>query len=135
MPFLDSVNSLHGLLITFVIHKAVGSLFSGKSRLEVKGLDYQPLQLLSSGVAEKMLRVTHLLGMVIAGISAPGQDVLWITDNDEIAANAERVKHLTEVLARASSHCLTHSLRHVRVGTTKLDKGDLSLEDLMLFPT
>ena len=80
------------------------------------------------------MRVVSLLGLLIAGFSAPGQDVLWATDEDAIAANAYRVRLLVDALALVSSNLLDHDLRHLRVATAKQDKGDLSLEDLLAIP-
>jgi hypothetical protein len=85
-------------------------------------------------VAEKLLRIIHLLSLLIAGFSAPNQDLLWATDEDAIVANENRVRHLVEAFARVSSHCLPHDRRHLRVATAKQDKGDLSLEDLLALP-
>lgn len=132
--FLESANSISGLLVVFAIHKAVGSLFGLGNKLDPTALEFEPLRTLSSPVAEKLLRVVNLLSLLIAGFSAPGQDVLWATDEDAIAANETRVRYLVDSLARVSSNLLDHSLRHLRVATAKQDKGDLSLEDLLAIP-
>jgi hypothetical protein len=65
------------------------------------------------------MRVVSLLGLLIAGFSAPGQDVLWATDEDAIAANAYRVRLLVDALALVSSNLLDHDLRHLRVATAE----------------
>ena len=130
-PFLESANKLPGLLATFVVANTVKSLFIKGARLKAKALELDVLRTLSPTVAEKLLRIVHLLSFLIAGLSAPGQDLLWVTDEDAIAANAERVKHLVEALARVSSNCLPHALRHLRVATARQDNGDLSVEDLL----
>ena len=56
------------------------------------------------------------------------------TDEDAIAANPLRVRHLVNALALVSSNLFDHDLRHLRVATAKQDKGDLSLEDLLAIP-
>jgi hypothetical protein len=132
--FLECANSISGVLIVFAIHKPAGSLFSSGHKLDPTDLQFEPLRTLSSPVAEKLMRVIHLLSLVIAGFSAPGQDVLWATDEDAIAANENRVRYLVDALARVSSNLLDHSLGHLRVATSKQDKGDLSLEDLLTIP-
>jgi hypothetical protein len=131
---LDAVNELPGLSITFVIRNSVQSLFTEKGRLDCSSLDFESLQNLSSPLAEKFLRVTHLLSLIVAALSGPGQDLLWVTDEDAIAANETRVRQLVDTFARVSSHCLHHDLRHLRVATGKQDNGDLSLEDLLSIP-
>jgi hypothetical protein len=129
--FLESANMIRGLLVVFAIHKNSGSLFGSGDKINPKALDFEPLRTLSAPIAEKLMRVVSLLALLIAGFTAPGQDVLWVTDEDAIAANASRVRHLTDALARVSSHLLDHDLRHLRVATAKQDKGDPSLEDLL----
>ncbi len=133
-PLLETANGLPGLLATFAFSREVRSLFSADGRLETSQLEFAPLREFSAPVAEKFMRVVHVLSLLLAGLSAPGQDVLWVTDEDSIAANPARVRHLCEALAFASSRCLSHSLRHLRVATAKQDSGDLSLEDLLAIP-
>jgi hypothetical protein len=132
--FLESANHLPGLLATFIIHKSVQSLYQDRGKLDIANLGYEPLRHLSSKVAEKMLRVTALVGLLLAGLSAPMQDVLWVTDHDAIAANETRLRLLTDTLALLSSNFLPHGLRHLRVGTAQVDSGDLFVEDLLSIP-
>lgn len=132
--FLRAADQLPGLLATFAISKSLGSLFVKDIRLSPAVLELEVLRDLPSSVAEKLLRVVHLLSLLIAGVSAPGQDLLWATDEDSIAANPARVRHLVAALTRVASHCLPHDLRHLRVATANQDKGDLSLEDLLAIP-
>lgn len=132
--FLESANNIPGILIVFAIHKRSGSLFGSGCKLDPATLDYEPLRTLTAPIAEKLMRVITLLALLIAGFSAPEQDVFWATDEDVIAANPNRVRHLVNVLERISSHLLDHDLRHLRVATAKQDKGDLSLEDLLAIP-
>ena len=132
--FLDFANNLRGVLITFVVHKSVQSLFVERGTLDVSGLNSTPLSGLSAPIAEKTLRVIHLLSLLLAGFSAAGQDVLWASDNDSIAANESRLRSLVDAVARISSHILPHDLGNLRVATAKQDPGDLSLEDLLSIP-
>lgn len=132
--FLESANMIRGMLIVFAIHKGSGSLFGSGDRLDPTTHDFEPLRTLSAPIAEKFMRVVSLLGFLIAGFSAPGQNVLWVTDEDAIAANEYRVRHLVDALALVSSNLLDHDLRHLRVATAKQDKGDLSIEDLLAIP-
>jgi hypothetical protein len=132
--FLESANKIMGLLIVFAIHKESGSLFGPGKKLDPMSLDFEPLRTLSAPVAEKLMRVISFLGFLIAGFSERGQDVLWATDDDAIAANDLRVRQLVDAFAIVSSNVLSHDLRHLRVATAKQDKGDLSLEDLLAVP-
>lgn len=132
--FFESANCIRGILTVFAIHKRSGSLFGSGDRLNPATLDFEPLRTLSAPIGEKLMRVVSLLSFLIAGFSAPGQDIFWATDEDAIAANARRVRHLVDALALVSSNLLDHNLRHLRVATAEQDMGDLSLEDLLAVP-
>ena len=132
--FLDFANNLRGVLITFVVHKSVQSLFVERGTLDVAGLNATPLSGLSAPIAEKTLRIIHLLSLLLAGFTAAGQDVVWASDDDSIAANETRLRSLVDAMARISSHILPHDLGNLRVATAKQDPGDLSLEDLLSIP-
>lgn len=131
-PFLQTANRLPGLLVIYAVPVTVRSLFVANRYLKPsEDLEFEPLRKLNSKTAEKLMRVVNLLGVLLAGISESGQDVLWVTDDDSIAANRQRVKDLCTALAHSSSHCLSHSLGHLRVATASQDAGDRSFEDLL----
>lgn len=134
LPLLETADRLPGLLATFAFSRSIRSMFTADGRLETSQLEFAPLRKFSAPLAEKFMRVVHVLSVLLAGLSAPGQDVLWVTDEDSIAANPDRVRHLCDALAFASSQCLSHDLQHLRVATSKQDSGDLSLEDLLAIP-
>lgn len=132
--FLEAADQLPGLLVTFAISTAITSLFVNEGRLDPCRLEYEPLRNLPSSVVEKLLRVLSLLGLLVSGLSAPGQDLLWATDEDSIVANPARHRYLVNAMAHVWSHLLPHDLRHVRVATSGQDRGDRSLEDLLAIP-
>ena len=77
------------------------------------------------------MRVLHLSAFLLSGLSVPGQDVLWIIDEDDIAANVTMLTDLTELFVGLCSSYSSHPLGHIRCGTTATagDAG-LALEDL-----
>jgi hypothetical protein len=81
-----------------------------------------------------MLRVVHIVSFFLAGLSRAHQNVIWITDEDEIAANDNRMRELTNLFGNISSHYLPHSMGHFRCGTMKSDDGSRQLEDLASIP-
>jgi hypothetical protein len=128
--FFLAAGQLHGLLISLLVEKQVGTLFANRATIskDPSFAHWKP------GPLEKLLRVTHFLGFLLAGITSPDQDVLWFTDEDEIAANKLKLGDLTRVLALASSHLLPHKLGRLRCGTAASDNGSLELEDLVAIP-
>lgn len=87
-----------------------------------------------SGAFEKLLRIVHFASLLVAGLSAPGQDLLWFTDEDAIAPNDSRLYDLVEAFKRICSHYLQHDLRHIRIGTSRSDTGKRDIEDLLSIP-
>ena len=128
VPFLQLADEIEGWLVLFAVSKVGGSLFrTGDRSNEFE----QMLRSWKPGVRERLLRIIHFSSFLLSGLSSPGQDVCWIIDKDEVAANAVQLTQLTQVLARVSSNSIGHDLRHLRCGTTHSDDGSLSVEDLV----
>ena len=51
-----------------------------------------------------------------------------------MAANAEQLARLSNLFGQISSSYLSYDLEHLRCGTTRLDDGTISLEDLAAIP-
>src|SRR5260370_23722684 len=85
----------------------------------------------NAATIEKTLRVTHFVSLLLRGLCAPGQDVLWITDEDELVANEFRLRRFVEIFASISSNYLEYDLGHLKIGTTQSDTGKRYLEDLI----
>jgi len=127
VPFLQTASEIDGCLVQFAISKAGGSLFNGASEVD------EPSSLLSMWkprVQERLLRIVHLSAFLVSGLSVPNQDLLWIIDEDDIAANDNQLTQLTKVFGTVFSNYASHGLRHIRCGTTRSDSGSLWLEDL-----
>ncbi len=127
--FLAAAALLEGVAITFLVDKRLKSIFAPAGKLDLAHPQLHDFASWKSNTVEKMLRVTHLAALLVAGLSGERQTVVWITDQDDIVANEERLKLVTNTLARVSSHLLDHSLSHLRVGTTASDDGSKQLED------
>ena len=134
IPFLLSANRLDGLVLAVLTDKRVQSLFQPAGRLSHGDSELATFSDWKISSIERMLRAIHFVSLLLRGLSGPGQDVLWITDQDEIAANEVRLRQLVTAFANVSSHYLPHDLRHLRVGTTASDTGRRDLEDLVAIP-
>ena len=129
--FLDAANEIPGILLVILTQKSIESLFKVSGRIESTDPEIASLAHWKPHVVEKLLRIIHFLGLFLAGLSREGQDVLWITDEDEIAANVQKHRELTDAFGMISSHYLQHNLRHVRVATTASDTGKRDVEDFV----
>jgi hypothetical protein len=83
------------------------------------------------GVVERLLRICHLVSFILAGLSTERQDVIWITDQDDIVANINRHTEFVSAFGRVASHYLQHSLGHLRIATTASDTGKRDIKDLV----
>ncbi|MEZ6052590.1 MAG: hypothetical protein R3C02_14580 [Planctomycetaceae bacterium] len=83
---------------------------------------------------EKLLRVSHLGALLIAGLSRSKQHIFWISDQDAITANLEKHKQATNAIASVLTGYLPHQLGHIRIGTAQSDDGSMSIEDILAIP-
>jgi hypothetical protein len=134
--FLEAANHIPGIIISFAIEKKIKSLFSRprEEKLDMTSDIYDPYRDWSPQTFERLLRAVHFISIFLSGLSRENQNVLWFTDEDEIAPNTQRLTQLTELFANISSHYLSHDLNHVRCGTTKSDNGTRQLEDMVAIP-
>ena len=125
MPFLTLAESLNGILVTFAVHKVERPIIGdgGATREELAAL-WKP------AVADRLLWLIYLGAFLVSGLCVPGQDVMFIIDEDDVAANVPQLTKLTELFGRAVSNQEGPMMGHLRCGTTKSDDGSLALEDL-----
>jgi hypothetical protein len=134
VPFLRAANTLPGLLVTFVLDNQATFLLSDdppdKSDSAVGMLSGW-----SKSSFRKLTRVGHLAALLVAGMSAPKQNVIWISDDDELAPNVEKIREATRVFGHLLNHTLNHDLSHIRFGTTSFtDGGQRQVEDAVALP-
>ncbi|MDZ4818857.1 MAG: hypothetical protein SGJ20_07775 [Planctomycetota bacterium] len=134
LPFLDCANSLNGVILAILVDKQLGSLFSSTGRLDRDKLEFASLKTWRTATIERMLRVVHFISVLLRGLSSSGQNVIWLSDHDDIAANHKRLVELVACFKNISSHYLPHDLGHCRVGTAASDDGSRQVEDLVALP-
>jgi hypothetical protein len=132
IPFLRASNTIPGLLAVFAVSKRCLHLLS--EPLPPPGVGEVQLGNWKAVSFERLSRVGLLGSMILSCMSAPHQNVLWITDQDEIAPNVTKLTEATAVLAHYTSHLCRHPLGYLRFGTTASDDGTLQLEDLAALP-
>lgn len=128
--YLKLANELPGYLISFSFDKNLTSIFQNDSPIRLDNPDFAKYREWTKGTLEKAFRICHLIGFLVAGFSTERQNLFWITDKDSIAANNDRVRHLTDLFAYVLTSYLNHDLGHIRVGNTSCDDGSKLIEDL-----
>jgi hypothetical protein len=132
IPFLDMGLNIRGWLITFAVSKNGQSLFESPANNRDPEVS-EMLSIWKESVHERLLRILHMSTFLVSGLSVPGQDILWVTDEDDIAANVSQLTGLTNLFAVITSNSLNHNLRHLRCATARSDDGSRSLEDLLSY--
>ncbi len=133
-PFLKAANDLSGLSFSVAVSKQCDTLFAASPPLNLNNPDFAAYRKWKPAVLDKTFFILHMLGVLLGGLAAPAQDVIWITDEDSIAANDQRVRELTQLFAWISSQYLDFDLGHCRCGTSRCDDGSRQIEDLLAIP-
>ncbi len=129
--FLEAADHIPGLCVAFAVHKSVGSLFDNLISPRSEDPLFLPYLGWPKHVLEKAGRLAHFTGFLLGGLCSSGQNLLWITDEDAVAANVERLKQFTDLCGWITSRYLSFDMGHIRIGTTASDNGSRSVEDLV----
>ena len=101
--YLEAADRLAGVLISFAVDKRATHRFNEIYKPETA---FGTLGLWTAKPFGKLSRVAHLAAIVIEGLRADGQDLIWITDEDEIAPNPTKHAEATRFLGHIfSSYC------------------------------
>jgi hypothetical protein len=134
LPFLTAADSLDGLVLCVAIAKRCQSVFAARPPLDLSNPDFAAYRKWKPDVLEKTFFILHLSGLLLAGLGSPGQNALWFTDEDAIAANDQRVSELTQLFRWITSMYLAHDMGHCRCGSSRCDNGTQQIEDLLTIP-
>ncbi|MBV6457316.1 MAG: hypothetical protein HONBIEJF_00424 [Fimbriimonadaceae bacterium] len=134
IPFLRAANTLEGTLCVFCIDNKL-SLFADAPLAEESLLaEFGSLSQWKRKSACKLLEVAHLGGALCSGFARPGQNIVWISDEDEFTAGANRVTTSTCLLGHVCSHLLYESAGHFRFGSCQSTDYMRQSEDLVAVP-
>jgi len=128
--FLESAYVLNGLLLTLAIDKRVTYVAPETREMASK----QAPNGMSRRTLEKALRVAHMIGVLVSGLSRAGQDVYWVTDNDDIVANDRFTEWMIEAVAGITGVYLPHTMGELRCATSGSSRSDLVVEDFLAIP-
>lgn len=101
--WLRLADYVRGLLFTLVVNKKVISATGRQDKAVLKEISHalmeQDLGVWKPSVAEKMIRIIHIVCYWISVLSINGQKILWMTDDDAIAANERKKEALGRLFA------------------------------------
>ncbi len=128
--FMSAANELDGLIFSLAVHK---SLKHPIITPDMVG-KYQSLLSLKANwtfkVLERMLIISKVTAFLISGLSHFGQNVMWISDQDDIFANSDFSNDTCTFFTKFLHIFSSHSYGTISIGTTQLTEPDLIEEDL-----
>ncbi len=83
---------------------------------------------------EEMVRVSHFFSLFLAAWSSPNMNISWMTDEDDIVANAERLDDAHQFAARLSTLHVPHQLGEFMMNTPAVMPDELMFEDFLAIP-
>ena len=126
LPFLNSANSINGLVLCVAIDKAIQQIVPGLiSAKHWASVPWKP------DVWEKLVRIAIFGSILVGGLSRPGQKLLWITDEDAIVANDNCLDDACLVMGTALWHYCPKGLDDVSMGIAGKFTDERQAEDLV----
>lgn len=133
-PFLKTADSFTGLCCAIVVHKGLERMSTSPNSLnlwqKLHGLEARWGRL----AFEAMARISHFYCLLLSVVSSPHQHVTWITDQDEIIANDDRLTDVMNFVAKMSGLYIEHQLGEFAMNSTQVDIGDREFEDFVAIP-
>lgn len=131
--FLRAADKLTGVLMTIAVHSSV-SFFSGAAPVELTSQRFARYREWSSRTLDKSLRILHFLALLLAGLVSSTQRLMWVTDDDAMAANPEHLQDLAPLLDGVLD-CYLGSQAAVEYNTlSRVDEPDRMMADLVAIP-
>lgn len=103
LPFLRAADLFPGNLFVFVISKKLRTLFDDPGSQCLFPELVVAVRNWKRKSFHRLLLVATLGSVLVSGLSAPNQDLLWVVDQDEIAANPTKHDHAGHVI----HHCIS----------------------------
>ena len=134
IPFLKGADQIHGVCVSLVISKRIGSLVGGERLISEFPTRAGLVGKWSPPLLEQMLRIVHLVSILIGGLAKKGQNIYWLSDEDPLFDTQARQEDMAKIMSSFTSHYIQHPLGELGIATTKIDEGDRIEEDLTAIP-
>jgi len=129
--FLSIAGAMDGIMLTFAVDTRIRFMFA-EQFLQV----WPDLRQVKKRVLEDMLRVVHFGAQAVMTAFAPGQNIVWFTDSDDIVAN-EAHEQLFGRIAETAIRAMFmpgEQIGRIAFGLTAIDDGSLEIEDFAAVP-
>ena len=134
LPFLAAADSYPGNLFVFLVSKKIPELFDDPGDRVLFPELIVAERTWKSRPFRRLLLIATLGSILVSGLCNPVQDILWITDEDEIAPNPKQHNHAGHVIHHCiSTYAPAHSGLLVFL-TTEANVENLMTEDVVAIP-
>ena len=133
LPFLRAADHICGLAIALAFHRHPAFQIPDDSL----GRFQDSFHLSASWKphhVQQMFRIAYCTAMVVAGLSNPGQDIHWVSDQDSALDNEPKERDTVSTFAKLLRMFVPHELGQLRYGTTACGAEPLLQEDLAAVP-
>lgn len=131
-PFLEAAGQLPGVLFTLAVAKNFSAEFLLGEGFRIADFeDVTRFNEWNVGTVMKAITVVHIASVLVAGLGAAGQDLIWLVDQDEIVEDEVRMATLAESFRDVISDYLSFEMGGFQLVTASSDPGDRHLEDLL----
>jgi hypothetical protein len=131
-PFLDGVDRMNGLLITFAIDQRIRTLFRDDKDADDRANTI--LAAWSPAVDERLWRIVHFAALIVSGLARRGQSVWWFSDRDAIAPEYDQQVAFRELWLRSLDTYRQGDLDDPRFKAVGDDPGETPIRDALAVP-
>lgn len=129
LPFLRAIGGIPGLSLSVAIPLGHVTLFSASGMADLQAWSGWGQRQL-----DKAMTAAHIISLVVTSLGRDGQEVLWITDDDEIAANQRMLWQLQAMFRAVLALYSQRDLNRVYCRTTGQGSSDRFVEDCAAVP-
>jgi hypothetical protein len=134
-PLLCAANGICGACVAVITNKRIKHLCLGGS--DDYGLLHDAAALRArwkDRELEEALRRTHMVSLLVGGLSKEGLNTYWLSDDDNLFGNANQMTDTIGLLPSMSSQYARHRPGDLGVWTASMHKDELLSEDLVAIP-
>jgi hypothetical protein len=132
VPFLSITKEITGIVVSIVISKQVNNIWCDKALFDMAA----PLRKgkWNAHFYEKAFCIAHFVSVLIAGLSQPNQNIYWMSDEDDILANPDKIADVALITSAFTSRYTPHPLGKLNIETTAMSSNLVFFEDLCAIP-
>ncbi len=134
VPFLEASESFEGQVIVVAVTKELTYLTTNGNSLEIWKSLHGARAKWDPRSFEEMSRTAHFVSLFLLAWSSPHMHVSWITDDDDIVANSDRLEDAHQFAAQICGMYVPHQLGEFMMNTPAVAVQEPFFEDFLAIP-